>query len=268
LGPRGFAILAAVHEVESDFGRSTLPGVRSGTNFAGAAGPGQFLAATWAAYGVDADGDGRRDVYSVPDSVFASANYLRASGAPDDWHGALFAYNHAEWYVQDVLEASRRFGAGTLVCRPATSPQLGALPAAKADRIAYIARWIESRRIPYCWGGGHAAQPGPSAGSYCWKADGRQVFGSAAKGLDCSGAVRWLLVLAGYPDPGGLRSDALGAAYSSGPGRRVTIWSNPGHVFVTVDGRDWGTASSHIAHGPAFGEQSSVGFMPSHPPGL
>lgn len=268
LGPRGFAVVAAVHEIESDFGRSTLPGVRSGTNFAGASGPGQFLAATWSAYGVDADGDGRRDVYSVPDSVFASANYLRASGAPGDWHGALFAYNHAEWYVQDVLEASRRFGTATLACRPAASGQLGALPSGAAERIAYVARWIESRRIPYCWGGGHGAEPGPSGGSYCWDEAGRQVSGSDAKGLDCSGAVRWLLVLSGYPDPGALRSDALGAAYPSGPGRRVTIWSNPGHVFVTIDGRDWGTASSHIAHGPAFGEQSSTGFLASHPPGL
>jgi len=38
-----------------------------------------------------------------------------------------------------------------------------------------------------------------------------------------------------------MRSDLLGAAYPSGPGRHVTIWSNPGHVFVTIDGRDWGT---------------------------
>jgi hypothetical protein len=91
LGPRGFSIVAAIHSVESDFGRSSLPGVWSGTNSAGAAGPGQFLSETWQAYGVDADGDGERDIYGVPDSVFATANYLHASGAPRDWHGAIFA---------------------------------------------------------------------------------------------------------------------------------------------------------------------------------
>ncbi len=117
LGPRGFAIVAAIHEVESDFGRSTSSGVKSGTNSAGAAGPGQFLLSTWATYGVDADGDGRKDVYSVPDSVFATANYLRASGAPGNWRAAIFAYNHAEWYVQKVESVAARFG-GTVVCRP------------------------------------------------------------------------------------------------------------------------------------------------------
>jgi hypothetical protein len=115
LGPRGFSIVAAIHEVESDFGRSPLPGVRSGTNSAGAAGPGQFLAETWAAYGVDGDGDGRRDIYSVPDSVLVTANYLHASGAPRDWHAAIFAYNHAEWYVQEVEAKAARLG-GEVIC--------------------------------------------------------------------------------------------------------------------------------------------------------
>lgn len=118
LGARGFSIVAAIHKIESDFGRSSLPGVSSGTNFAGAAGPGQFLAETWAAYGVDADRDGDRDVYSVPDSVLGTANYLRASGAPRDWHTAIFAYNHAEWYVNDVESTAGELG-GKIICTPA-----------------------------------------------------------------------------------------------------------------------------------------------------
>jgi hypothetical protein len=266
LGPRGFSIVAAVHKIESDFGRSPLPGVRSGTNLAGAAGPGQFLAGTWTFYGVDGDGNGLRDIYSVADSVFATANYLHASGAPGDWRAALFAYNHAEWYVQEVLAVARSF-TGEEVCRASPGP-LSALPADRLQRIDYVARWIESKRIHYCWGGGHGPKPGPTAGSYCWSADGRQVFGADEEGLDCSGAVRWLLVLTGYEDPGGLRSDLLGATYLLGPGQHVTIWSNVDHIFVTIDGRDWGTSSSHFAHGPAFGGQSHAGFVASHPPGL
>jgi hypothetical protein len=125
LGPRGYSIIAAVHLIESNFGRSTLPGVASGANHAGAAGPGQFLAATWAAYGVDADGDGSRDVYSVPDSVFGTANYLHASGAPGNWHDALFAYNHAEWYVEDVEAEAAKIGSEVEVVCATLSPSGG-----------------------------------------------------------------------------------------------------------------------------------------------
>lgn len=115
LGPRGFAIVAAIHKIESDFGRSPLPGVTSGENEMGAGGPGQFLGPSWDAYGVDADGDGVKDRYSVPDSIFATANYLRASGAPRDWYGAIFAYNHADWYVRDVEAAAAEFK-GSIEC--------------------------------------------------------------------------------------------------------------------------------------------------------
>jgi hypothetical protein len=267
LGPRGFAIVAAIHEVESDFSRSPLPGVRSGTNSAGAAGPGQFLAGTWAIYGVDANGDGWRDIYSVPDSVFATANYLRASGAPRHWRAAIFAYNHAEWYVEEVLEVAAGLGAGE-ICQPSSSARLGELPSAPVARIEYVAGWIEARHINYCWGGGHAERPGPSHGTYCVNAEGRRILGSQKKGLDCSGAVRWLLILAGYPDPGPFRSDQFGAAYPAGSGRRMTVWSNVDHVFVTINGRDWGTSSANFAHGPAFGPQSHAGFAASHLPGL
>ena len=168
LGPRGFAIVAAVHSVESDFGRSTLAGVRSGTNFAGAMGPGQFLAGTWAAFGVDADGDGTKDPYSVPDSIFSTANYLSASGAPADWEAALFAYNHADAYVQKVLEASEVFeGEGEVVCEPEIGGE-------GVEGVLRAARWIESQRIHYCWGGGHGAKPGALGRGILLERGGRQ----------------------------------------------------------------------------------------------
>lgn len=55
----------------------------------------------------------KKDPYDPEDAIFAAARYLRASGAPGNWHDAIFAYNHAEWYVERIMGACRRFrGAG------------------------------------------------------------------------------------------------------------------------------------------------------------
>jgi hypothetical protein len=128
-------------------------------------------------------------------------------------------------------------------------------------RVEEVARWIEAKKIHYCWGGGHGLKPGPSEGSGEFCPPGTQ-------GLDCSGAVRWLLVLSGYPDPGGLGSGLLGPHYPAGPGQAVTIWSNVDHIFLEIDGRDWGTSETNFAHGPGFAEHTHEGFLASHPPGL
>jgi hypothetical protein len=109
LGPDGWSYLAAIGKIESDHGRSAAPGVRSGQNSHGCcAGPMQIHngfgsgSGTWGAYKVDGDSDGRLDVYDTEDSVWTAAHYLRASGAPGDWPRALYAYNHAGWYVERV----------------------------------------------------------------------------------------------------------------------------------------------------------------------
>jgi Transglycosylase SLT domain len=106
LGARGVPILAAINKIETGFGQN------QGPSSAGAAGWMQFMPATWAAYGVDADGDGSKDPADPDDALHAAARYLRASGAPADWHGAIFAYNHAEWYVQQVLAQAEAYAGG------------------------------------------------------------------------------------------------------------------------------------------------------------
>jgi hypothetical protein len=83
-------------------------GVHSGVNaFGCCAGPMQFSVvgspSTWDRYGVDGNDEGRISVYDPADAIPAAARYLAASGAPDDYHAALLAYNHAEWYVTEVL---------------------------------------------------------------------------------------------------------------------------------------------------------------------
>ena len=115
-----WAILAAIGKVETDHGRSPLPGVRSGVNCAGAAGPMQLgigagnhgcgdAGNAWATYGTDGNGDGRRDVYDPADAIPAAGGYLRAAGAPGDYRRAIFAYNHAAWYVAEVLATAERY---------------------------------------------------------------------------------------------------------------------------------------------------------------
>ncbi len=111
-----WTVVAAIGAIESWHGRLNAPGVRTGSNFAGAMGPMQFLDETWATYGVDGDGDGTRNVYAPPDAVFGAANYLCASGAGNITRlaDAVWAYNHADWYVDDVLALALRYGADGL----------------------------------------------------------------------------------------------------------------------------------------------------------
>jgi hypothetical protein len=80
----------------------------------GASGPFQFIPSTWDAYGVDGNGDGKKDIQDLTDGAFGAAKYLSASGAKGSdestFHDAIFAYNHAEWYVTNVLNAYHKFG--------------------------------------------------------------------------------------------------------------------------------------------------------------
>jgi Transglycosylase SLT domain len=105
LGPQGPGVLAAINEIETAFGTNL------NVSSAGAIGWMQFMPETWAGYGVDANGDGVSDPYDPEDAIFAAANYLSASGFPTDVYGAIFAYNHADWYVADVLANAACYGA-------------------------------------------------------------------------------------------------------------------------------------------------------------
>jgi hypothetical protein len=116
-----WAVLAAIGFTESGHGANMGP------SSAGALGPMQFMPATWAAYGVDANNDGRRDIMDPEDAIPGAANYLRASGAPADWWRALFAYNHADWYVQQVLDQAERYRAACREIAESFSPGNGSL---------------------------------------------------------------------------------------------------------------------------------------------
>jgi murein DD-endopeptidase MepM/ murein hydrolase activator NlpD len=97
-------VLASIHKIESAFGTNMGPST------AGAIGQMQFLPSSWQAYGVDANNDGRKDPYNPLDAVCAAGRYLNAAGAEDDLRTAIFAYNHADWYVDEVLLVARQYG--------------------------------------------------------------------------------------------------------------------------------------------------------------
>ncbi len=97
-------ILAAINKIETAFGTNL------NVSTAGAVGWMQFLPSTWETYGVDANGDGRRDPYNPVDAICSAANYLKASGGANDLYNAILSYNHADWYAQEVLLYARAYG--------------------------------------------------------------------------------------------------------------------------------------------------------------
>jgi hypothetical protein len=97
-------VLASINRIETAFGTNL------NVSTAGALGWMQFMPATWEGYGVDANNDGRKDPYNPVDAICAAANYLNASGYGEDARGAIFAYNHADWYVDEVLLYANQYG--------------------------------------------------------------------------------------------------------------------------------------------------------------
>jgi len=132
LGDDGWSYLAAVGKIESDHGRSSAPGVRSGQNFHGCcAGPMQIHngfgsgGGTWGAFKTDGDGDGRRDIYDPDDAIATAARYLHTSGATGDWRTALFAYNRSNRYVDDVLAQAAAYRSAAARALPQPDPVAG-----------------------------------------------------------------------------------------------------------------------------------------------
>jgi murein DD-endopeptidase MepM/ murein hydrolase activator NlpD len=97
-------VLAAINEIESDYGRNLS------VSSAGAVGWMQFLPSTWKQWAVAATGNGIADPYNPVDAIFTAARYLHAAGASKNLSGAIFAYNHADWYVQSVLLRAKLIG--------------------------------------------------------------------------------------------------------------------------------------------------------------
>jgi hypothetical protein len=101
-----WTVLAAIGQIESGFGAN------NGPSSAGALGPMQFLPSTWREWGISAFGEpGPPNVMDPYDAVPSAARYLCAAGAgtPAGLARAIFAYNHADWYVAEVLALARQY---------------------------------------------------------------------------------------------------------------------------------------------------------------
>ncbi len=97
-------VLASINRIETAFGTNL------NISSAGAMGWMQFIPSSWKMYGVDANEDGRKDPYNPNDAICAAARYLRAAGGQEDLRTAIFAYNHADWYVDEVLLYANQYG--------------------------------------------------------------------------------------------------------------------------------------------------------------
>lgn len=175
-------ILAGIGQVESHHGRWDGPGITEGHNDWGAAGPMQFgsldgsaAGNSWGGepiqpveerpeqgYGVDGNGDGIVNVYDPADAIPAAADYLLAHGLENDVRRAIYGYNHAWWYVDDVMEWADRYAEGDFntsdSIRTAVLCELDedGVPIGRApDELTQaVVDWaLDQRGKPYIWGG-------------------------------------------------------------------------------------------------------------------
>jgi murein DD-endopeptidase MepM/ murein hydrolase activator NlpD len=136
-------VLAAINKIESNFGRNMGP------SSAGAIGWMQFMPATWLLWGSDANADGVADPWNPVDAVYSAARYLAAAGAATDIRQAVFSYNHAIWYVNEVMALAQLYGGsgGSGGSDGQTLFALDELQSQLADAQAAVTRASEAYRV-------------------------------------------------------------------------------------------------------------------------
>lgn len=213
-------VIAGIGKVECDHGRNPDPACwkHGATNAAGAGGPMQFLASTWQTYGTAASGSGTPDRWNAADAIVSAANLLKANGAPENIEAAVFAYNHSDAYVQQVLAWANLYAA--TYGSSATSPATGSVPAPNQAAQAAVAYALAQLGTAYRWGG------------------------EGAGGFDCSGLVQAAFAAAGIALPrvaqaqyDATANEAVPAGQPLEPGDLVFFGASPAgvtHVGIVV----------------------------------
>jgi hypothetical protein len=276
-----WAVLAGIGKVECDNGRDPDPAcTQEGVvNSAGAGGPMQFIASTWARYGVDVDGDGRADRWDPADAIYGAANYLRASGAPGDYRQAILAYNHAGWYAAEVQEWAARYssppGKGETSEQQAAGSEGEEAPVGAdrslASETATPVRFIRGESAELAPGDGHVAliPTGVPGAIQAMLVAGNELqdlpYGPGghpdplgASEEDCSSSVNYVLYRAGIRPLSEIVADnPLAQDYvdwgQPGPGRWVTIYASAAptpHVFIVIAGLRLDTSHNGTDVGP------------------
>ena len=216
-------VLAAINYVETGYGADV------NNSSAGAVGWMQFMPGTWREYGesVDVRGQVMAHVAANPwnprDAIFSAARYLVAHGAHKDLPQSIFAYNHALWYVEEVLSVAQQ------IDRQGMNP--GTQAGKKVAAMRMMARLLNG--LPYVWGGGHSS----------W---------GATAGYDCSGFVSQVLHAGGYlAAPVTTQSLPVQNGIVSGPGRWITVFDrtdggglSSDHVIININGQWWESGGS------------------------
>jgi hypothetical protein len=280
-----WAILAGIGRVECDHGRDPAPACtqEGAVNSAGAGGPMQFLAGTWATYGVAPDG-GTPDRWNPEDAIFGAANYLKASGAPGDYRKAIFAYNHAESYVEEVESWAAKYrGPPTppTTATAATPVTQSLTSGAGAAGSGSYGRVSGESPTPMEFIPGELAELDPADGHLAWIPEGvpttvqaMVVAGNELQELpygpgghpdplgaseeDCSSTVNYVLYRSGVrPIAEIVKDNPLAQDYVNwgdpGPGRWVTIYATDvpqPHVFIVIAGLRLDTSHNGTDTGP------------------
>lgn len=116
------AYLLAILKIESAFC------FNMGPSSAGAIGCGQFLRSSLKTYGTDPNEDGYSDPANFVDATDSMARYLKAAGFDRSVDKAIFAYNHADWYVREVKHLARFYARRELITHKIGSLMQGVPP--------------------------------------------------------------------------------------------------------------------------------------------
>ena len=241
-----WVVLAGIGEVESDDGRSNLPGVHSAANAFGAAGPMQIgiggaAGNEWGGAPVhpasehvngvatDGDGDGIASVYDPADAIAGAARFLVEHGVQSNVADAIFAYNHMDSYVQLVLSFAGTYAKGGFTISPVTVANVpGCVPGINTDAAGSVVPPNKTVATAISFAEAQLGKP------YQWGATGPGSY-------DCSGLAQAAWASAGVSIPRTTYAQWAALPHISTsalePGD-LLYFDGVGHVAIYVGGGD------------------------------